>query len=510
MKITRLVITNYRGIAERDMTVPPAGAVVRGRNAAGKTSVLKAIRAALSANDIGEDAIRIGADKAEILVDLGDLTVRRAITKKGSRLEVKDAKGFTAAKPQTLLTELLGTSALDPLDLFLAKPAERRKKVLEALPVTVTREQLLAWAPDLPAGFSVEGHGLEVIERARAAVYEKRREANAAAKAAYDETEHARKAVPRVEIPADLASTPELQANERNAAAASQSLLARQRAAGENAARAAVAREQIAKNRAEAGELRARARATHPTKEETEPHYSEMFAVKQTMAELEESLASAKKRYAELEEVDRKIGDRERQSESFDEQAARLEELAATIEGAVGQLSAPAVDAAEIERAAAAVQAATAAVELGRHRDTADKARQELASKEKAARVLVEEAEALDKAVKALTAAPAALLASAQGIPGLSLVGDDVALNGVAMSGLSGEEQMRFAVRVARLLNQKSRILVVDGLERLDPEQYRSFVQEATADGYQLICTRVDSGEIVIEALEQVADVAAE
>ena len=66
MGITRIKITNYRGIEALDSEVPPAGALICGDNGQGKTTVLNAIQAALTAQDIGPDAVRLGADKAEI------------------------------------------------------------------------------------------------------------------------------------------------------------------------------------------------------------------------------------------------------------------------------------------------------------------------------------------------------------------------------------------------------------------------------------------------------------
>ena len=161
MKITRIQVRNYRGISALDAEIPESGAVAKGRNGSGKTSLLKAVRAALAAQDVGPDAIRLGADKAEIVIDLGALAVRRAITAKGSTLTVKDG-GATVASPQTALRELLGTSPIDPLDLFLAPPKERRARILGALPVTVTSAELRRWAPDLDEGTDCSGHGLEV------------------------------------------------------------------------------------------------------------------------------------------------------------------------------------------------------------------------------------------------------------------------------------------------------------------------------------------------------------
>ena len=61
---------------------------------------------------------------------------------------------------------------------------------------------------------------------------------------------------------------------------------------------------------------------------------------------------------------------------------------------------------------------------------------------------------------------------------------------------------MRFAVRLAKRANAKSKILIVDGLERLDAVHGVEFVKEATTDGWQLFATRVADGELVVEAIE--------
>src|SRR5581483_8903890 len=65
MRITRLRIKNYRSIEQLDEKIPPKGAIAKGGNARGKTTVLRAVRAAFLARDIAPDAIREGTDRAE-------------------------------------------------------------------------------------------------------------------------------------------------------------------------------------------------------------------------------------------------------------------------------------------------------------------------------------------------------------------------------------------------------------------------------------------------------------
>jgi hypothetical protein len=65
-----------------------------------------------------------------------------------------------------------------------------------------------------------------------------------------------------------------------------------------------------------------------------------------------------------------------------------------------------------------------------------------------------------------------------------------------------GKERLAFAVEIARRANERSKIIVVDGLETLDPAELEPFVREATRDGYQLLATRVEGGEAHLEAIE--------
>ena len=100
--------------------------------------------------------------------------------------------------------------------------------------------------------------------------------------------------------------------------------------------------------------------------------------------------------------------------------------------------------------------------------------------------------------------APAKLLAECNGIPGLT-VGEDgaLSLDGYDLDRLSGMKRLRFAVEIARRLNARSKLLCVDGLEVLDGEQRAAFLEMATADGYQLIATRVTEagGDVVLRPL---------
>ena len=232
MKITRIEIKDYRGIRELATDVGSAGIVVKGQNAKGKTTVLNAISAALAAQGIDPSDIRHGAESAEILVNMDGLRVRRRISEGGPSLAVANKDGDRWSKPQSRLDDLLGTAGIDALAFFLAKPAERRKMVLEAMALTVTADQVLAWVEDaaLVDQIGTSGPALEVVERYRKHFYGLRTDANRVHKEkqrAWDEAAALAPAVPPADDPGAVA---ELEA----AGAAVKSITARQEAVGQD------------------------------------------------------------------------------------------------------------------------------------------------------------------------------------------------------------------------------------------------------------------------------------
>ena len=186
MTIHRLRASAYMGIEEIDIDIAPSGVIIEGGNGQAKTSIVYALRAALVAKGIGPDAIRLGADRAEILVDINDLSVRRVITQRNTQLTVTKEIGGIVAKlpePTTFLRALLGTSALDPIDLLTEKDKQKRRaKILAALPTSVTAEQLSTWTEGECTEVPTNATGLEAVSQVRKAFYDRRTAQNAKAK----------------------------------------------------------------------------------------------------------------------------------------------------------------------------------------------------------------------------------------------------------------------------------------------------------------------------------------
>jgi hypothetical protein len=500
-KITQLEIHSYRGIKIVKISIAPAGALIRGRNASGKTSILQAIRAALAAQDVGPDAIHLGDDQAEIIVNLDALRVRRSITAAGSSLAVTTPEGDRWARPQTRLNELLGTCALDPLSFFLAKADERRRQVLEAIPIEVTAEDLERWNVD-PVLADLARHGLEVLERLRKTYYDRRAEANRRARDGRIAADAAQVRATEVaaalnwELPAEPEASLAVQVAEQ---AAHQ---AESRRAGAEQARLATQgiRDRAAQLRARSADIRSQI----PAPVDTGPAMQAWRDAAAAAEALEVQLNAAREKEAETRASYHRLQIANDAGNTKEADAAASDAQAMALEDSLADVEAKAVSVEEVAAAREALGAAlitrervASQMQARRAKDAASDADDKAVTAELAARQL-------GAIVETLTSvAPRELSARSSMIPGLAISPDGgIALDGVEVDHLSGAEQMRFAVDLARRANAKARILVVDGLERLDPERFTEFVTYATRDDWQLIGTRVDKGEMVIEAIE--------
>ena len=88
MKITKLHIVNFLKLKDVEMN-PSKTNVIVGKNKQGKTSIIKALQAAFDGK-LDPSAIHVGADKAEITVELDEVTIRRSLTEKGAYLDISN------------------------------------------------------------------------------------------------------------------------------------------------------------------------------------------------------------------------------------------------------------------------------------------------------------------------------------------------------------------------------------------------------------------------------------
>jgi len=138
MKITAVHIQNVQRI--KDVRITPDAdrsfILLGGKNAQGKTSILRALEAAVGGKRaLSADPVRHGAEEGRIFVELdgGELTIERVIQPDGdSTLEVRDRLGGVKA-PQDLLNKMLGSRLLDPLGFLQLAAKDQRAQLMKMI-----------------------------------------------------------------------------------------------------------------------------------------------------------------------------------------------------------------------------------------------------------------------------------------------------------------------------------------------------------------------------------------
>ena len=138
MKITVARITNYKRI--RDVTITPDAdshlILLGGSNAAGKTSVLDALDAAIGGKArVAGDPVHHGMARAAITIeyDGGALVVERIIEPNGETTLKVSVKDGSVRSPQALLDRLLGQRMIDPLAFLRLDPKDQRAALLKLI-----------------------------------------------------------------------------------------------------------------------------------------------------------------------------------------------------------------------------------------------------------------------------------------------------------------------------------------------------------------------------------------
>ena len=117
MKTTRIIIKNILGITERKLD--GKSIEITGPKGSGKTSVIDAIRFALTNRSEREWIIRSGAEEGEILIetDSGLSIERKARTNKADSIKVKDGQ-MTQSRPAEYLNKIFTPLQLVQLHLL--------------------------------------------------------------------------------------------------------------------------------------------------------------------------------------------------------------------------------------------------------------------------------------------------------------------------------------------------------------------------------------------------------
>lgn len=169
MKITYLKLLNILGHDEFVVKPGDKLTLVQGKNATGKSSILKALQAAFKGQSVNEATLlRNGAEAGEIVVELSDgTTIKKKITTEGSK----------SNKSTKHLSEIADSFGLNPVEFLLMNNKDKLRTLLEILNVHATHEEMEECAPfiELP---EQELFNLDEIARVRKQVYDERTATN--------------------------------------------------------------------------------------------------------------------------------------------------------------------------------------------------------------------------------------------------------------------------------------------------------------------------------------------
>lgn len=503
MRITEIVIKDYQGIEFLKVSVPDQGVVFEGRNGVGKTSSMDAVAAALIGSGIKPEHVRVGADKSEIMIklDSGE-KVRRVIRREGGT-EIGMLPSPEGGATERLRA-LLKPGVLDPLAFYLAKEDQRRQLLLDAMPVKVTEDDVLAWtgAP-APAGVNMGANGLEVLRKVRARYYEDRTRAKAAAKAAGARAETAAEVATKAY--AAIGGTPIAETEAQEQAASARGRLAKLEARQAELGTISAVETEVSGMLAQDEKIMAQIPESEgPTDAALTEAAKQCQNVAEEIALIKQALANAERRAGEVtasfDDLRRARAVAQDAVVKRIEISGRIERYRASLAKVAQDKEARAVSDEEVAAANAEVDSATAAVARAKRSVEFNRADADRAAAEESVATATREVARLEAIMDKLgTEAPRAL-AERGTIPGLDF--ENMTLDGVPIATLNGARQMAFAVDLAKRIGSEVKVHLVDGLERLDPESEAAFLAAATADGWQLIGTKVTGGkELVLHAI---------
>ena len=131
MNILKLKASNVMNIEAVEIEPNGQSVTLTGKNGAGKSAFLKAIEFALSGKALAStpEPVRHGQKSGDILLDLGDIVVKRHFTNESSTVKIENKDGAVFKSPQALLDKFRGNIAFDPMS-FAGLPEKQQKEVL--------------------------------------------------------------------------------------------------------------------------------------------------------------------------------------------------------------------------------------------------------------------------------------------------------------------------------------------------------------------------------------------
>ena len=437
MKIAHVRINSILGIDELEFEAGQFNEI-SGQNGQGKTSVLEAIKAAVSG---GHDAtlLRNGAEKGEIVLVLDDGTeISKRVTERASPLTVTQ-DGEKAKRPTDVLKAITDMLSVNPVDFLRAPKKDRVRVLLETMPLEADTDKLAAIS-GIPVKAQPGIHALAVIESVRKQVFDDRTGTNRAVKEKDATINQLRLAMP--DAPAGVTGSED-----------------------ELTAQVEAARQ------AKDGELERVSTKLAGIRTENQTKVDGIKSDAQTRidairAEAQEAIAAEQAKLADIES--KASQQRERTIAKFTDAATPLNHAIAAIRANRG-----------------------AAAKREQAMETVKQMEAELID-------LKADADSQTKALDEIDAYKVELLAALP-IPGLEVVDGELFRDGVPFDRLNTSQQVAIAFEIARLRAGELKCICLDGLELMDKANFEALKEQAADADVQLFVTRVSDQQFQVK-----------
>lgn len=162
MRITKIKIKNLFGISETELD--GRNIELSGSNGTGKTSVIDAIRYALTNQSDRDYIIRNGEKEGEILIEAGaDLYInRKKRTDKADYKSVKEA-GREIGSPESILKTLFTPLQLNPVEFTQMTKAEQNRVILDLIEYDWDLNWIREQFGEIPPNVNYEQNILQVL-----------------------------------------------------------------------------------------------------------------------------------------------------------------------------------------------------------------------------------------------------------------------------------------------------------------------------------------------------------
>ena len=166
MKVSKLKIENLYGIEQLELD--GKSIELTGTNGAGKSSVLDAIRLALTNNSKRKYIVKNGETEGRVLVKLDDGTTidRKKRTDKSDYKSIKDENGNEINSPETFLKDIFTPLQLEPVEFLSMSEKEQNRILLNLIEFNKDKKEFIQEKfGELPLWVNYDDSILEILNQ---------------------------------------------------------------------------------------------------------------------------------------------------------------------------------------------------------------------------------------------------------------------------------------------------------------------------------------------------------